>query len=427
MPPGRHSWNCARFGAVNHRRIGIASVVVALALTSVAAPALAVDARELKAREEFAAGRYQEALDIFAKLYAETLHPIYLRNVGRCYQNLGDPDKAIISFRDYLRKRKTIEPDERREIEGFIAEMEELKKQREAAATAPRRRRATEARVRDHLAVRGTASRDRGGARGARDRSRRAGERAVIAVLHALVVLDDRRRRGGRRGAGCGGRDRRVDDDDGPDLSQRIQLRATTMRRAVLVGVAVLSLGFACREKGRSLVLVELTADPDLGAASVAVIVTQAGQPIGRAGGRAGPMPWKLGAFLDKRVTRIGRRRRLRFRLRRGGDRRQLPAAIMVHPGESAGPVPIMLVSGATSSFCLPATQARAGATGGRAAVPARAARPGAAAVRERAAHLGPAATEPTAARGSAGGSGGLGGDRRRRRAGRRGRRRREL
>jgi tetratricopeptide (TPR) repeat protein len=121
---------------VNHRRIGIASVVVALALTSVAAPALAVDARELKAREEFAAGRYQEALDIFAKLYAETLHPIYLRNVGRCYQNLGDPDKAIISFRDYLRKRKTIEPDERREIEGFIAEMEELKKQREAAATA---------------------------------------------------------------------------------------------------------------------------------------------------------------------------------------------------------------------------------------------------------------------------------------------------
>lgn len=122
---------------MNHRRIGIASVVVALALTSVAAPALAVDARELKAREEFAAGRYQEALDIFAKLYAETLHPIYLRNVGRCYQNLGDPDKAIISFRDYLRKRKTIEPEERREIEGFIAEMEELKKQREATAATP--------------------------------------------------------------------------------------------------------------------------------------------------------------------------------------------------------------------------------------------------------------------------------------------------
>ncbi len=120
---------------MKHRRIGIASVVVALALAIVTAPAVAVDGRELMAREEFAAGRYQEALNIFAKLYAETLHPIYLRNVGRCYQNLGDPDKAIISFRDYLRKNKTIDPEERREIEGFIAEMEEQKSRKQAAAT----------------------------------------------------------------------------------------------------------------------------------------------------------------------------------------------------------------------------------------------------------------------------------------------------
>jgi len=122
---------------VPQRRIWIASVVLAVALTSVAARAVAADARELKAREEFAAGRYQEALDLFARLYAETLHPIYLRNIGRCYQNLGDPDKALISFRDYLRKHKTIQPDERAEVEGFIAEMEELKR-RQGAEAAPR-------------------------------------------------------------------------------------------------------------------------------------------------------------------------------------------------------------------------------------------------------------------------------------------------
>jgi tetratricopeptide (TPR) repeat protein len=115
----------------------MASVVVALAMTLGAARAVAADARELKAREEFAAGRYQEALDMFAKLYAETLHPVYLRNIGRCYQNLGDPDKALISFRDYLRKHKTIQPEERREVESFIAEMEELKKQKAAAAAIP--------------------------------------------------------------------------------------------------------------------------------------------------------------------------------------------------------------------------------------------------------------------------------------------------
>jgi hypothetical protein len=38
--------------------------IVALALGA-ARPAAAGDARELKAREDFAAGRYQQALDVF--------------------------------------------------------------------------------------------------------------------------------------------------------------------------------------------------------------------------------------------------------------------------------------------------------------------------------------------------------------------------
>ena len=99
----------------------------------------AADSRELKAREEFAAGRYQDALDLFAKLYAETLHPIYLRNIGRCYQNLGEPDRAIASFRDYLRKAKSLRAEERKEIEGFIKEMEELKRSRGAGERSQRR------------------------------------------------------------------------------------------------------------------------------------------------------------------------------------------------------------------------------------------------------------------------------------------------
>jgi len=111
-------------------------LVLAIALGAARAGA-AGDPRELKAREDFAAGRYQQALDAFAKLYAETLHPVYLRNIGRCYQNLGDADHAIISFRDYLRKHKTITPEERKEVEGFIAEMEDLKKQHAASTAAP--------------------------------------------------------------------------------------------------------------------------------------------------------------------------------------------------------------------------------------------------------------------------------------------------
>jgi tetratricopeptide (TPR) repeat protein len=118
-------------------RLGFALVLGAALSLAAVRPALAIDARELKAREAFVAGRYQEALDTFVKLYAETLHPNYLRNIGRCYQGMGEPDRAITSFRDYLHKAKGISADERGEIDGYIREMEDLKRRQEAAAAAP--------------------------------------------------------------------------------------------------------------------------------------------------------------------------------------------------------------------------------------------------------------------------------------------------
>jgi tetratricopeptide (TPR) repeat protein len=91
------------------------------------------DKREVEARQAFAAGRYQESLDLYAQLYADKVHPTYLRNIGRCYQNLQQPDKAINAFRDYLRQAKELSPAEKGEIDGYIAEMEAMKNQQEAA------------------------------------------------------------------------------------------------------------------------------------------------------------------------------------------------------------------------------------------------------------------------------------------------------
>jgi tetratricopeptide (TPR) repeat protein len=90
--------------------------------------------RELQAREAFAVGDYAKAVGLFAKLYAETLHPTYLRNVGRCHQNLGDPERAIASFREYLRKARDLTAGERAEINGYIEEMKALQRQRAEAA-----------------------------------------------------------------------------------------------------------------------------------------------------------------------------------------------------------------------------------------------------------------------------------------------------
>jgi serine/threonine-protein kinase len=110
------------------------SLIVALLVTlgTRAALAQAPADDEKRAREFFALGRYADALEIYGRLYAETAHPTYLRNIGRCFQNLGEPDKAISSFREYLRQAKNLTPDQRTQVEGYIREMEELKRKREA-------------------------------------------------------------------------------------------------------------------------------------------------------------------------------------------------------------------------------------------------------------------------------------------------------
>ena len=84
---------------------------------------------ELNARQAFAAARYDEAIELFARLYAETLNPIYLRNIGRCHQKKREPDKAIDAFQDYLTKGKSITSAERKEIQGYIKDMQRLREE----------------------------------------------------------------------------------------------------------------------------------------------------------------------------------------------------------------------------------------------------------------------------------------------------------
>jgi hypothetical protein len=120
------------------KRGGAVLGAVLVMVLALAGAAHADHAGEMKARESFAAGRYDEALEIFAKLYAETLNPIYLRNIGRCQQKLKQPDKAIDAFRDYLIKGgKKISADEKAEINGYIKEMEALRDEQASRQQVP--------------------------------------------------------------------------------------------------------------------------------------------------------------------------------------------------------------------------------------------------------------------------------------------------
>jgi hypothetical protein len=109
----------------------------AAAAASGAGPALAPGSRDLEARDRFQSGRYADALAIYVQLYAETHHPTYLRNIGRCRQMMREPDPAIESFRGYLREARDLDPSERAEINGYIAEMQRLKLSSPAPATPP--------------------------------------------------------------------------------------------------------------------------------------------------------------------------------------------------------------------------------------------------------------------------------------------------
>jgi len=118
--------------------IAIGLVVGLLAVLPAATSVAAGDSREVKGRALFAKGEYQRALEIFAALFAEKGDPVYLRNVGRCYQKLQEPGKAIDSFKEYLRRSPRLKASEREEIRGFIREMEELKaEQHKSEPVAP--------------------------------------------------------------------------------------------------------------------------------------------------------------------------------------------------------------------------------------------------------------------------------------------------
>jgi tetratricopeptide (TPR) repeat protein len=118
--------------------IALAAPSSLLLAPSTAAAATDAQDQDLKARKLFAGGDYRQALDVYVSLYAETLHPTYLRNIARCQQNLGEADKAIASFREYLRKAKDLRTAERQEIEGYIAEMEDLKRRQAGAGSGDR-------------------------------------------------------------------------------------------------------------------------------------------------------------------------------------------------------------------------------------------------------------------------------------------------
>lgn len=119
---------------------GLLTVISALAFAPVPAQAAPKprEQREAEARRACAAGRVEAGIEILAELLTEFSHPNYIYNQGRCYQQNGKAEQAIVRFKEYLRAAQNITPEERVRVQRFIEELDaELQAAAPAAATPP--------------------------------------------------------------------------------------------------------------------------------------------------------------------------------------------------------------------------------------------------------------------------------------------------
>jgi hypothetical protein len=89
--------------------------------------------RPARAKKLCATGHTEEGVELLAALFIETGDVNYVYNQGRCYQQNGVADKAINRFREYLRRSPALPEAERREVEGFISELQGDLDRRQAA------------------------------------------------------------------------------------------------------------------------------------------------------------------------------------------------------------------------------------------------------------------------------------------------------
>jgi hypothetical protein len=83
-----------------------------------------LEAKEVQAKKACLASRPDRGIELLAELYAETNDATYIYNQARCYQQNGRAQDAATRFREYLRKSPSVDPAEKAQVQGYIAELE---------------------------------------------------------------------------------------------------------------------------------------------------------------------------------------------------------------------------------------------------------------------------------------------------------------
>jgi len=101
-------------------------------------PAGRTDPRPAEAKAACVAGEVQKGVRLLAEIYLATNDAIWIFNQGRCYQQNGQQEQALARFREYLRKATNGAPDDVKEAQRYVKELEaELTARRAPPPAAP--------------------------------------------------------------------------------------------------------------------------------------------------------------------------------------------------------------------------------------------------------------------------------------------------
>lgn len=96
-----------------------------------------VDAKERAAKKACLLGDVNKGADILADLYVETNNPVYIYNQGRCFEQNGRNEQAVLRFKEYLRKNPSLRKADADALLKRIDELQGSNGRQEPPAPAP--------------------------------------------------------------------------------------------------------------------------------------------------------------------------------------------------------------------------------------------------------------------------------------------------
>jgi hypothetical protein len=88
------------------------------------------DTRAKAAKKACLLGDVEKGADILADLYVETNDPTFIYNQGRCFEQNGKNDQAVLRFKEYQRKAQGLSPADVDALRKKIEDLEATSAQR---------------------------------------------------------------------------------------------------------------------------------------------------------------------------------------------------------------------------------------------------------------------------------------------------------